>query len=59
MSDKKEIIFICPNCNTTPLPDPERSNENWKVFDPKCPECGANYEIKLVSGTGHVGIKEA
>jgi Zn finger protein HypA/HybF involved in hydrogenase expression len=42
---KPPFKLICKDCNLTPEPNKEQSNENWNVYDMKCPNCGKQLEL--------------
>ena len=44
--------IICRNCNYKPSHNEERSNDNWKVFNMKCPKCGKQMNIELIAKGG-------
>jgi len=46
--EEKHIEIKCSNCGYIPLPDKTKSNENWQVFDAKCPKCDEFIKIGTI-----------
>lgn len=42
-----KIKIKCPKCGYEPLPNKEKSTDNWNVFDTKCTKCGTDTKIVL------------
>lgn len=38
----KELKFVCENNPRHDTVDADKSNENWRVYLEKCPECGGD-----------------
>lgn len=45
---KLDVRLTCPRCGKEPVPDPEKSNHNWQVFDMDCKHCGTRLKLKAV-----------
>lgn len=43
-----EFDYKCSKCGFLNLPNQEKSNENWKVYDTTCQECGAEFYPRIV-----------
>ena len=40
---KAELWFGCEDCAYSPVPNKNKSTDNWKVYDSEpCPKCGKN-----------------
>lgn len=48
MSKEEIPEFYCPTDDTHDITDYEKSNENWKVQQGKCPVCGAQPKFRMV-----------
>lgn len=42
---KIEIDFKCSECGEKQEQNKDKSNENWKIFDMKCPKCGGKIDL--------------
>ncbi|WP_261781194.1 hypothetical protein [Clostridium botulinum] len=42
------LKVICNKCGYEPKKNIEKSNENWSVYDNKCPKCDGKVEVKVV-----------
>jgi Zn finger protein HypA/HybF involved in hydrogenase expression len=49
MAKSKKPLFIlkCKDCDYIPEEDKEKSNENWHVYDTKCPKCGKPLDMEF------------
>lgn len=45
-----DIQFKCEKCGIRVKPNPDKSNDNWTVFDNKCPDCGS--KVTMIFGEG-------
>jgi len=44
---KQEYEFYCPTDDKHDITEPSKNNENWKVYKPKCPVCGAQPALRV------------
>lgn len=44
---KYEVKPVCKECGKEQNQNKDLSNENWNVYDTKCPECGGKIDVSL------------
>jgi len=44
----KRAEFYCPKCGHINEPIKEKSNENWKVMNPKCDKCDTPNSMRII-----------